>query len=124
MIVRELMTPNVITTEEDKTILEVRELMLSKNIRRLPVVDDIRRIKGIITDGDLRRMLKKNIRIDDNVTAADIMTRNPKTIAADEMAVDALDVLRKNEITQIAVVDKETYLGIIHLHDLIREGLI
>ena len=55
MIVRELMTPKVITTEEDKTILEVRELMRNKNIRRLPVVDDIKRIKGIITDGDVGR---------------------------------------------------------------------
>ncbi len=108
----------------DQSLKEVIVEMTQKRLGVTAVVDDRDRLLGIITDGDLRRMLKKNIRIDDNVTAADIMTRNPKTIAADEMAVDALDVLRKNEITQIAVVDKETYLGIIHLHDLIREGLI
>ena len=52
------------------------------------------------------------------------MTANPKTIEPDELAVDALDILRKNEITQLVVVENGKYLGIIHLHDLIREGLI
>ena len=78
---------------------------------------------GIITDGDLRRMLEKNMAID-TVNAEDIMTKNPKTIGPDELAVDALDILRKNEISQLAVTDNGKYLGIIHLHDLVREGLI
>jgi arabinose-5-phosphate isomerase len=52
------------------------------------------------------------------------MTKNPKTIGPDELAIDALDMLRKNEITQLAVTDNGKYKGIIHLHDLIREGLI
>lgn len=87
------------------------------------VTDDAHRLLGIITDGDLRRMLEKNNRLD-GVTAKDIMTVNPKTIGADELAVQALDVLRKYGITQLAVTKGEKYLGIVHLHDLIREGLI
>jgi arabinose-5-phosphate isomerase len=108
----------------DQSLKEVIVEMTQKRLGVTAVVDKEDRLLGIITDGDLRRMLKKNIQIDHTVKASDIMTAKPKTIEADELAVDALDVLRKNEITQIAVVDKETYLGIIHLHDLIREGLI
>jgi arabinose-5-phosphate isomerase len=78
---------------------------------------------GIITDGDLRRMLEKNIPID-SATAADIMTENPKVINLDQLAVDALDIMRKKNITQLLVKKGEQYLGILHLHDLIREGLI
>jgi arabinose-5-phosphate isomerase len=60
----------------------------------------------------------------DSVTAKDIMTSHPKTIGPEELAVQALDVLRKNGITQLAVTKDGKYLGIIHLHDLIKEGLI
>jgi arabinose-5-phosphate isomerase len=87
------------------------------------VTDEAGALLGIITDGDLRRMLKDNVQID-RVKAADIMTKNPKTIGPDELAVSALDILRKKEITQLAVVENGLYLGIIHLHDLIKEGLI
>jgi arabinose-5-phosphate isomerase len=52
------------------------------------------------------------------------MSQNPKTIAPSEMAVNALDIMRKNSITQLVVAEKETYLGILHLHDLVKEGLI
>jgi arabinose-5-phosphate isomerase len=68
-------------------------------------------------------MLEKKQDFED-VKAKDIMTSNAKTIGPDELAVDALDILRKNEISQLAVIDKGIYSGIIHLHDLIREGLI
>lgn len=98
--------------------------MTQKRLGVTAVVDDNGILLGIITDGDLRRMLRNNIRFDDQLKAADIMTKSPKTISPDELAVEALDVLRKNEITQLAVTEKGTYLGIIHLHDLIKEGLI
>ena len=78
---------------------------------------------GIITDGDLRRMLEKNVSLE-GVKAKDIMTANPKTIAPGELAVQALDELRKHGITQLAVTNEGKYLGIVHLHDLIKEGLI
>lgn len=80
-------------------------------------------VLGIITDGDLRRMLEKDVSISE-VTAGEIMSRNPKAIQADALAVTALDMMRKADITQLLVVKGNQYLGIIHLHDLVREGLI
>ena len=98
--------------------------MTQKRLGVTAVTDETGILLGIITDGDLRRMLKNSVQID-SVKASDIMTRNPKTIGPDELAVSALDLLRKKEITQLAVVgDNGQYLGIIHLHDLIKEGLI
>jgi arabinose-5-phosphate isomerase len=112
--------PKVSPTQSLKdVILE----MTQKRLGVTAVVDDKNILLGIITDGDLRRMLKNNIAID-HVKAADIMTTQPKTIGPDELAVTALDILRKNEITQLAVTENNAYLGIIHLHDLIKEGLI
>jgi arabinose-5-phosphate isomerase len=97
--------------------------MTQKRLGVTAVTDEKGILLGIITDGDLRRMLSKSTRIDE-IKAADIMTRQPKTIGPDELAVAALDLLRKKEITQLAVTDNGLYLGIIHLHDLIKEGLI
>lgn len=113
--------PTVFPTQSLK---EVIMEMTQKRLGVTAVVNENGLLLGIITDGDLRRMLSNNTRIDDNVIASDIMTSNPKTIAADALAVEALDLLRKKEITQLAVVENGNYLGIIHLHDLIKEGLI
>ncbi|MEO0733288.1 MAG: KpsF/GutQ family sugar-phosphate isomerase [Bacteroidota bacterium] len=88
------------------------------------VAPSTQQLVGIITDGDLRRMLSntKNIQ---SVKAADIMTTQPKTIGAAELAVKALEVLRTYSISQLPVVDdKGNYLGFVHLHDLVREGLV
>ncbi len=87
------------------------------------VVDDRDNLVGMITDGDLRRMLEKNGSLD-TVKAADIMSASPKTIPPDTLAVHALDQMKKHDITQLVVVSEGRYLGIIHLHDLVREGLI
>ena len=87
------------------------------------VTDESGSLLGVVTDGDLRRMLEKNDRLD-KVTARDIMTERPKTIGPDALAVDALDHLRKNDITQLVVASGLQYLGFIHLHDIVREGLI
>lgn len=106
-----------------QSLKEVIVEMTTKRLGITAVVDDDNNLLGIITDGDLRRMLEKTVAID-KVKAGDIMTANPKTIGPDELAVDALDQLRKKEISQLAVIEKGKYLGIIHLHDLIREGLI
>ena len=94
-----------------------------KRLGATAVVDDSGNLLGIITDGDLRRMLQKDVPFD-KATAADIMTKNPKSINADQLAVDALDMMRKNDITQLVVSKGSQYLGILHLHDLVREGLI
>ncbi len=107
----------------DQSLKEVIVEMTAKRLGITAVVDTGNTLLGIITDGDLRRMLEKNVAID-KVNAGDIMTADPHTIGPDELAVDALDLLRKKEISQLAVVDNGKYLGMVHLHDLIREGLI
>lgn len=107
----------------NQSIKEVIVEMTAKRLGITAVVDSNDTLLGIVTDGDLRRMLEKSISID-TITAGDIMTINPQTIGSDELAVDALDQLRKKGISQLAVIDRGKYAGIIHLHDLIREGLI
>jgi arabinose-5-phosphate isomerase len=104
----------------------LREVIVEISAKRLgvtAVVNARGSCIGIITDGDLRRMLEKNLPLD-SATAADIMTRNPKAINHDQLAVDALDLMRKQDITQLLVIKGEEYMGVLHLHDLIREGLI
>lgn len=107
----------------------LKEVILSISEGRLGmtvVIDDNGAIAGVVTDGDLRRMLEKNENVATlaKLTARDIMTVSPKTIAPDALAVDALDRLRKYDITQLVVVANNQYIGVIHLHDLIKEGLI
>jgi arabinose-5-phosphate isomerase len=106
-----------------QSLKEVIVEMTAKRLGITAVVNADNTLLGIITDGDLRRMLEKTIAID-TVKAGDIMTTNPKTIGPDELAIEALDMLRKNEITQLAVAENGKYQGIIHLHDLLKEGLI
>lgn len=107
----------------DQSLREVIVTMTASRLGVTAVVNNNNELLGIITDGDLRRMLEKGIAID-TVNAGDIMTKNPATIGPEEMAVSALDVLRKKEITQLAITENQQYLGIIHIHDLVREGLI
>lgn len=106
-----------------QNLKEVIVEISSKRLGATAVTNDDGELLGVITDGDLRRMLEKSNSLD-NVNAESIMTRTPKTIGADALAVDALDLMRKKSITQLVVVDEKKYLGFIHLHDLIREGLI
>ena len=87
------------------------------------VISSANKVLGIITDGDLRRMLESTNDFG-SLTAKDIMSKNPKAIPADALATEALDVLRSNNISQLVVVENDFYAGVIHLHDLIREGII
>ncbi|PJE46401.1 MAG: D-arabinose 5-phosphate isomerase [Sediminibacterium sp.] len=87
------------------------------------VVDENMELKGIITDGDLRRMLEKTSDIS-QICAADILSGNPVTIDPQAMAVEALELLKKHDISQLVVAEKNIYKGIIHLHDLIKEGIV
>jgi arabinose-5-phosphate isomerase len=107
----------------DATVKEVIVEMTKKRLGVTAVLYENGKLAGIVTDGDLRRMLEKSDSIQ-NITAKDIMTKNPKTIEPGEMAVNALDLMRRNSITQLVVAEKETYLGILHLHDLVKEGLL
>ena len=108
---------------QDASLKEIIFEISSKRLGATAIVDVNDKLLGIITDGDLRRMLEKKISLE-NIKAADIMTATPKSISADNLAVDALDQMRKKAITQLVVTDNGKYLGFIHLHDLIREGLI
>jgi arabinose-5-phosphate isomerase len=78
---------------------------------------------GIITDGDLRRMLQKGA-ITDDIRALDILSPHPKTIRPDALAIDALALMREYSISQLVVLQDGEYLGIVHLHDLLKEGLV
>ncbi len=109
--------------QADESLKSVIVSMTGGRLGITAVVDELDRVLGIITDGDLRRMLEKNVSIE-LVRAGDIMTKNPRTISADEMAVNAMQQLRAHEISQLVVVEGDKYLGILHLHDLVREGLI
>ena len=82
-----------------------------------------KKLIGIITDGDLRRMLEKNFEIN-HLKASDIMSKNPRTISPDILVVNALALMRESNITQLLVVEKNVYIGVIHLHDILREGIL
>ena len=86
------------------------------------VVTENGQLLGIITDGDLRRMLMKYPDIE-QVKAVQIMTSNPKTINEEALVVDALHKMRENSITQLPVMHDGKYMGIIHLHDILKEGI-
>ena len=101
-----------------KVILEISEKRLG-----VTAVMNNDKLVGIITDGDIRRMLSNTTEIA-LFQAIDIMGKNPKTISNDAMAIDALNVMENNSITQMLVVDnKNNYVGVVHLHDLIKEGI-
>lgn len=101
-----------------KAIVEISEKRLG-----VTAVIENEKIVGIITDGDIRRMLNDRDNIA-GVTAADIMTRNPKTIKSTDMAVDALNTMENHSITQLVVADNGEYKGILHLHDILKEGIV
>ncbi len=96
---------------------------ISENRLGMTVVVDGNSITGIITDGDLRRMLATGKDID-SLTAVDIMSSNPKTVDVDEMAVNAREIMEDHNISQLIAVENEQYAGVVHVHDLIREGIL
>ena len=101
-----------------KVIVEISEKRLG-----VTAVVENSKIIGIITDGDIRRMLTKSTEIN-HLTAKDIMSKNPKTIQEDAMAIEALERMETNSITQILVTNHDNnYKGVVHLHDLIKEGI-
>lgn len=126
-----------------KMYLKVKDLFEKNEIPLVQVEDNIRkaiveisskrlgatavmnngRLAGVITDGDIRRMLEKHSSIE-NIAAGDIMSSLPKTISPDTLVVDALNTMRKNNITQLLVVDGTKYAGVIHLHSILKEGIL
>ena len=108
--------------KEDSVMTDVIMEITEKLLGATAVMRDEKLI-GIITDGDLRRMLMKHPNIEE-VTAKDIMTQNPKTIEKNDMVVNALELMRKKSITQLPVMENGDYVGMIHIHDIIKEGII
>ena len=108
---------------QSSSIKDVIVEITRKRLGLTAVLNDDGILTGVITDGDLRRMLEKGNDIN-HTRAKDIMGIHPKTIEGDALAVDALDRMRKNNITQLIVTEDNYYAGVIHLHDLIREGII
>jgi len=105
-------------TNVKQVIVEISEKMLG-----VTAVVENKKIVGIITDGDIRRMLTKNDSFI-NLTAKDIMGSNPKRIDNHAMAIDAMELMEANEISQLLVEENGDYAGVVHLHDLIKEGII
>lgn len=104
---------------------DLRKVIIEISAKRLgaTAVVENNQLIGLITDGDLRRMLMNNISLV-TVKAADIMTRNPKTIDHESLVVDALGLMRLYNITQLPVTHEGVYAGVIHLHDILKEGII
>ncbi len=96
---------------------------ISKNRLGAVVVLENDKVMGIITDGDIRRMLEKHTNLE-HIKASDLMNTNPKQIDKEELALLALEIIKENNITQLLVMDGDIYCGMIHLHDLLDEGII
>lgn len=105
------------------SIAEVIVEISGKRLGATAVLGEGEKLMGIITDGDLRRMLQKTLNIQ-NLTAKDIMTSNPKTISKDEFAVRAFNLMRNHNITQLVALDGEKIAGFVHIHDLMKEGIV
>ena len=108
---------------EDTNIKDVIMEISSKRLGATVVLDKNKNISGIVTDGDLRRMLQKH---DDfkNIIAKNIMSKNPKTIDFNSMAVNAFSMMEKFKITQLIVTKDNKFSGLLHLHDILNEGII
>lgn len=101
-----------------KVIMEISEKRLG-----VTAVIENNQVIGIVTDGDIRRMLNTRDTFTD-LTANDIMTKNPKNINSTVLVSEALDILENNSITQLVVIDNNEYKGILHLHDILKEGIV
>ena len=101
------------------TIINISQNRLGATV----VLDAEEHLMGIITDGDVRRMVEKGGPLGD-LRAKDIMSRNPKVVEKGELAVNAFSIMEKNKITSVIVLDEGKYAGLIHIHDVLREGIV
>ena len=102
------------------TIINISQNRLGATV----VLDGKGDLQGIITDGDVRRMVEKGIHVGDKIVAKDIMSRNPKQIDINDMAVNAFNSMQKNKITSVVVMKEGRYVGLVHIHDILREGIV
>ncbi|MFP4663362.1 MAG: SIS domain-containing protein [Bacteroidales bacterium] len=106
------------------TVGKVITEISSKRLGATAVLDEQDKLIGIITDGDIRRMLQHKPHQILDLTAADMMSANPKTVKPDNLAVNAFALMEKNNITQLIVIKQGKYLGMVHIHDFIKEGIV
>ena len=106
------------TANIKKVIFEISEKRLG-----VTAVIEKDQVIGIITDGDIRRMLNNNDTFN-HLTAKDIMTKNPKLVESSMMVIDAFQILEDNKITQLVVLENGIYKGVLHLHDVLKEGIV
>ena len=117
-IVKNNEVPSVqIQDKVQKVIIEISKKRLGAT-----AVLEGEKVLGIITDGDLRRMLEKGIEIE-KVLAKEIMNNSPKSIGSSALAIEALKIMEQHNINQLLVVENKNYIGIIHLHDILKEGI-
>jgi arabinose-5-phosphate isomerase len=105
------------------SLKEVINVISKSRMGATVVLDDTGAIIGMITDGDIRRMLEQHNSIQD-LTAADIFHKKPITISSDTLAIEAFDLMKAHDISQLIVADEAQYKGMIHMHDLMKEGIL
>ena len=108
--------------DKDATIYEVILEISQKRLGATAVIKNDK-LEGIITDGDLRRMLEKGDSFS-GLSAKDIMSSNPRIMTVNSLAYDALQIMEDNNISQIIVVDNDVYVGIVHIHEILKEGIL
>jgi len=121
--VRDLVENNVVPKVDIHTSIIDTIIEISAKRFGATVVLDEDKIVGMITDGDIRRMLTDHPNLD-HLQATDIMNTNPKSIQIDDMAINALEKMEINNISQLLVLDKDNYVGMIHIHELLKEGIL
>ena len=117
-LVTKNLKPQVNYNETFKNIIDE----ISKKMLGATAVLKNKKVIGIITDGDLRRFFSKNINLN-RITAVDLMSKSPKKTNSDILAFEAFKIMKKNKITQLIVEDNNNYTGIIHIHNIIKEGI-
>jgi arabinose-5-phosphate isomerase len=111
------------SVKRDASIKDVIIEISNKRLGVTAVVDSNNKIIGIITDGDLRRMLAETLDFN-SLKASDIMSASPKTLTSEAMAVEAKELLEENNISQVLIEDNNQFSGVVHIHDLVKEGII
>ena len=117
-IIDKNLKPELSENDDFKTVIDV----ISKNLLGAAVVTLNKKAIGIITDGDIRRVLSKNHNIE-HFNAKNLMSLNPQKISSDTLASKALEIMNEHKITQLVVEDDNKYIGLIHMHNIINEGL-
>ena len=117
-IIDKNLKPELSENDDFKTVIDV----ISKNFLGAAVVTLNKKAIGIITDGDIRRVFSKNQNIED-FNAKNLMSLNPQKISSDTLASKALEIMNQHKITQLVVEDDNKYIGLIHMHNIINEGL-